>query len=74
MKKGIILASGLFLLTLCSGCAALAQYGDLIAKGAYGLARYVFSHNAGKTDKLKEKQELCAEGSAQTVIPEISLQ
>lgn len=54
MKKGIILASGLFLLTLCSGCAALAQYGDLIAKGAYGIAKYVFSQRESETNIKKE--------------------
>ena len=68
MKKGIILASGLFLLTLCSGCAALAQYGDLIAKGAVLILKYVTTSGEEENQKeVKDRSEL-------TMIPEISLQ
>ena len=41
MKKGIALVAGILLLTLCSGCAALAQYGDVIAKVAYGIVQWI---------------------------------
>ena len=58
MKKVFIPATAVLLLTLCSGCAALAQYGDVIAKAAYGIAKYIFSHEGEKTDNGQEKQEL----------------